>query len=54
VTREDLQKFYGTVTPAGRVLNDWGVPEEQDVSIYVGENPKATIQQVWPSLAGRN
>ncbi|HMI57772.1 MAG TPA: glycosyltransferase family 39 protein, partial [Gemmatimonadaceae bacterium] len=37
VTREDLLKFYGTVTPAGRVLNDWGVPEEQDVSIYVGE-----------------
>jgi hypothetical protein len=54
VTREDLEKFYGTVTPAGRVLNDWGVPEEQDVSIYVGENPKATIQQLWPSLAGRN
>ena len=54
VTREDMQKFFGTVTPAGRVLNDWGVPEEQDVSIYVGENPKATLQQVWPSLAGRN
>ena len=54
VTREDLEKFFGTVTPAGRVLNDWGVPEEQDVSIYVGENPKATLQQVWPSLAGRN
>jgi 4-amino-4-deoxy-L-arabinose transferase-like glycosyltransferase len=54
VTREDLEKFYDTVTPAGRVLNDWGVPEEQDVSIYVGENPKATLQQVWPKLAGRN
>jgi hypothetical protein len=54
VTREDLEKFYGTVTPAGRVLNDWGVPEESDVSIYVGENPKATIQAIWPQLAGRN
>jgi hypothetical protein len=54
VTREDLEKFYGTVTPAGRVLNDWGVPEEQDVSIYVGEHPKGTIQQLWPKLAGRN
>ena len=54
VTREDLEKFFGTVTPAGRVLNDWGVPEESDVSIYVGENPKATLQQLWPSLAGRN
>lgn len=54
VTSEDLYKFYDLVTPAGRVLNDWGVPEEQDVSIYVGEHPKATIQQVWPKLAGRN
>ena len=54
VTREDLERLFGTVTPAGRVLNEWGVPEERDVSIYVGENPKATLQQVWPRLAGRN
>jgi hypothetical protein len=54
VTREDLEKFYDKVTPAGRVLNDWGVPEEMDVSIYVGEGPKATIQSFWPKLAGRN
>lgn len=54
VSGEDLYKFYNTVTPAGRVLNDWGVPEESDVSVYVSENPKATIQQIWPSLAGRN
>jgi hypothetical protein len=54
VTREDLGEFFGTVTPAGRVVNDWGVPEESDVSIYVGEHPKATLQEIWPSLAGRN
>jgi hypothetical protein len=54
VSREGLGEFFGTVTPAGRVLNDWGVPEESDVSIYVGENPKATLQAIWPSLAGRN
>jgi len=54
VTREDLVKFYEIVTPAGRVINEWGVPEEKDVSIYVGEHPRATIQSIWPSLAGRN
>jgi hypothetical protein len=54
VTREDLAKFYEIVTPAGRVINEWGVPEEKDVSIYVGEHPRATIQSIWPSLAGRN
>ncbi|HEY2895710.1 MAG TPA: glycosyltransferase family 39 protein [Gemmatimonadaceae bacterium] len=54
VTKEDLEKFFGTVTPAGRVINTWGVPEESDVSIYVAENPRATLQAIWPSLAGRN
>ena len=54
VTQHDMEQFFGTVTYAGKVLNDWGVPEEQDVSIYVGENPKETIQQLWPKLAGRN
>ena len=54
VTQHDMEKFFGTVTPAGKVLNDWGVPEEQDVSIYVGENPKETLQQLCPRLAGRN
>jgi hypothetical protein len=54
VTQHDLEQFFGTVTYAGKVLNDWGVPEERDVSIYVGENPKETLQQVWPKLAGRN
>ena len=54
VTQHDMEKFFGTVTYAGKVLNDWGVPEEQDVSIYVGENPKETLQVLWPKLAGRN
>jgi len=49
-----MEKFFGTVTFAGKVLNDWGVPEEQNVSIYVGENPKETLQELWPKLAGRN
>ena len=54
VTQQEMEKFFGTVTYAGKVLNDWGVPEEQDVSIYVGENPKETLQELWPKLAGRN
>jgi hypothetical protein len=54
VTREDLERFYETVTPAGRVINTWGVPEESDVSIYVSEKPRATLQALWPSLADGN
>jgi hypothetical protein len=54
VSKEDLEKFFETVTPAGRVINSWGVPEELDVPVYVAENPRATLQAIWPSLAGRN
>jgi hypothetical protein len=54
VSKEDLEKFFETVTPAGRVINTWGVPEELDVPVYVAENPRATLQAIWPSLAGRN
>jgi 4-amino-4-deoxy-L-arabinose transferase-like glycosyltransferase len=54
VSKEDLERWYRTVTPAGRVINTWGVPEESDVPIYVAENPRTTLQEVWPSLAGQN
>jgi 4-amino-4-deoxy-L-arabinose transferase-like glycosyltransferase len=54
VSKEDLERWYGTVTPAGRVINAWGVPEESDVPIFVAENPRTTLQAIWPSLAGDN
>jgi hypothetical protein len=54
VSREDLEKFCGTVTAAGRITNDWTVEEEQDVSVYVCEHPNVTLQALWPTLAGRN
>jgi hypothetical protein len=54
VTKDDLEQLFETITPAGRVINTWGVPEESDVPIYVAENPRVTLQALWPSLAGRN
>jgi hypothetical protein len=54
VSREDLEKFCGTATAAGRITNDWTVEEEQDVSVYVCEHPNVTLQALWPTLAGRN
>jgi hypothetical protein len=54
VSREDLEKFCASVTAAGRITNDWTVEEEQDVSVYVCERPRVTLQALWPTLAGRN
>ncbi|HEY7860305.1 MAG TPA: glycosyltransferase family 39 protein [Gemmatimonadaceae bacterium] len=52
--KSDLDPFYGTVTEVGRVRNPWGVPEESDVAIFVAENPRSTLQKIWPRLAGQN
>lgn len=52
--KEDLTPFYKTVTQVGRVVNAWGVPEESDVAIFVAENPRSTLQKIWPQLAGQN
>ena len=54
VSREDLEKFFGTVTAAGRITNDWTVEEEQDLTVYVAEEPREALQALWPKLAGRN
>lgn len=52
--KEDLTRFYGTVTEVRRVHNAWGVPEEMDVPIFVAEHPRSTLQKIWPQLAGQN
>ena len=32
----------------------WAVEEERDLTIFVARRPRRTLQQVWPTLAGRN
>jgi hypothetical protein len=54
LTERDLRDFYGEITIVERVLNPWGVPEQQDNPIVVARGPNRTLQQVWPELAGRN
>jgi hypothetical protein len=46
--------MFRSVEPALRVLSEWSVAEERDLTIYVARGPRHTLQEVWPSLAGRN
>lgn len=50
----DLAPFFGVIRLARTVSNPLGVPEEQHVPIWVCREPRRTLQQVWPALAGRN
>ncbi len=49
----DLRQFYGTVTPAGRLIDTLAVPEEQDVPLFVSTQPVMTLQALWPMLDPR-
>lgn len=51
---EDLVPFYRSVHLAATVDPEWVVPEERNNPVVVAEGPYRTLQQVWPSLAGRN
>jgi 4-amino-4-deoxy-L-arabinose transferase-like glycosyltransferase len=52
--RDDLAPLFASVEEAGRVHSPWSVAEERELTIYVARGPKRSLQEVWPSLAGRN
>jgi hypothetical protein len=52
--REDLVPLFDSVEAAGRVTSPWSVAEERELTIYVARGPHRTLQEVWPSLVGRN
>lgn len=53
VTEQELRTIYRTVRPAGRLVDPWAVPEEQDVPLFVATDPLRTLQAVWPALDPR-
>lgn len=54
VSREDLRPLFASVEEAGEVRSPWSVAEERDLTILVARGPRRTLQEVWPSLAGKN
>jgi 4-amino-4-deoxy-L-arabinose transferase-like glycosyltransferase len=54
VPEDDLRRFFDSVATAATVSHAWAVPEEQSLAVHVATRPRTTLQQLWPSLAGRN
>jgi hypothetical protein len=53
-SREDLAPFFESVEPAGQTGDPWAVAEERRLTIYVARRPSRSLQEIWPTLAGRN
>ncbi len=52
--REDLAPYFDSVEPAARITHPWAVAEERDLTVFVARRPRRTLQEIWPTLAGRN
>jgi len=52
-SRESLSRFYDSLVVAGRIVNPLTVREERDLTVYVGREPRSTLQAIWPGEAGR-
>jgi 4-amino-4-deoxy-L-arabinose transferase-like glycosyltransferase len=47
---ETLQKLFHHVELAATIQNDYAIPEENNLPVYICREPKLTLQQAWPSL----
>ena len=54
IARADLLPLFASVEEAGRVSSPWSVAEERQLTILIARGPRHTLQEIWPSLAGRN
>lgn len=54
IPKEQLRRFFRDVKLARVSTHAWSVSEERNVPIHVVARPFKSIQEVWPSLAGRN
>jgi hypothetical protein len=54
VDRADLMPLFATVEEGARITSPWSVAEERALVVYVARGPRRTLQEIWPSLAGKN
>lgn len=47
---EDLKPLFEQIELAARINNDYAIPEENNLPVYVCRKPKMTLQQAWPRL----
>jgi hypothetical protein len=49
---DDFSSFCESKTAAGYVTHPYAVAEQRDLTIYVCREPRETLQELWPRLAG--
>ena len=47
---DKLQPLFNHIELAATIQNEYAIPEENNVPVYICREPKVTLQQAWPSL----
>jgi hypothetical protein len=47
---EDLNPLFGQISLAATINNEYAIPEENNLPVYICRMPKMTLQQAWPRL----
>jgi hypothetical protein len=50
IPMEKLQPLFNHIDLAATIRNDYAIPEENNLPIYICRGPKMTLQKAWPSL----
>jgi Dolichyl-phosphate-mannose-protein mannosyltransferase len=50
LTMANLQPLFGQIDQAATISNEYAIPEENNVPVYVCRKPKMTLRQAWPRL----
>jgi len=47
---EKLQPLFNHIELAGTIQNEYAIPEENNLPIYICREPKMTLQKAWPQM----
>jgi hypothetical protein len=47
---EDLKPLFSQIELAATINNEYAIPEENNLPVYICRKPKMTLQQAWPRL----
>jgi hypothetical protein len=47
---DDLKPLFGEIEQAATIQNEYSIPEENNLPVYVCRKPKMTLQHMWSSL----
>jgi hypothetical protein len=51
---DDVKDFCGELTAAGYVDHPYAVSEQRDLTVYICREPRETMQELWPRMAGEH